>query len=337
MPDELLALGAEIILGNTYHLYLRPGLSVMKKFGGLHGFMRWDGPILTDSGGYQVFSLGAKKERGLGRKGDSLVKISEEGVQFRSHLDGSAHLLTPEKAIDIQLALGSDIIMVLDECPAAHASLAYVSKSVDLTSRWAERSYRYFLRKTARQKRRPLLFGIVQGGVYPDLRARSAQQLLAIPFDGYSVGGLAVGETPRQMYRVLEHTVPLLPADKPRYLMGVGKPENIVEAVRRGIDMFDCVLPTRNARHGQLFVWKKRPANIFRSRGFSTTLQITNARYERDRSPLDRHCACSTCKNYSRAYLRHLFQTQEPLALRLATTHNLFFYMELMEKVRGSV
>ncbi len=327
-------LGAEIILSNTYHLYLRPGMEVLKKFGGLHEFMNWKGPILTDSGGFQVFSLGARMEEKNG--GDSWVKLSEKGVEFRSHIDGAKHSLTPEKAIQIQAAIGSDIIMVLDECPSAMATPAYLKDSLELTTRWAQRSKdeKKKLEKKIPRLKKSLLFAIVQGGTNARLRKISAQQLLEIGFDGYALGGLAVGEPEKEMLKTLDATVPLLPQDKPRYLMGVGYPEQIVEAVRRGIDMFDCVLPTRNARHGVLF------ADLKLTKNWTTSyklIRIKQRSYAKDERPIDANCSCETCKNYSRGYLRHLFSAEEPLALRLATTHNVHFYLELMRKIRSVI
>lgn len=316
--DEVKKVGSQIILSNTYHLMLRPGMSVIKKAGGLHKFMNWDGPILTDSGGYQVFSLAKTR------------KIKEIGVEFQSHIDGSRHLLTPEKAVQIQQILGSDIMMVLDECPPYPATKKYVQESMDLTTRWARRC-KLTLRRGSGQA--GLLFGIVQGGIYQDLRQKHTEEIVNIGFDGYAIGGLAVGEPHQKMLEVLEWTVPHLPEDKPRYLMGVGLPEQIVAAVKCGIDMFDCVIPTRNARHGLLYIWKKRTL----SGKFYSELRIKNAKYRQDLKPLDPSCDCSTCQHYSRAYLRHLFMNNEPLGLRLATIHNLRFYLRLMEKIRKNI
>ena len=305
-PEELRELGAQIILGNTYHLYLRPGHELIKRAGGLHRFMNWPHPILTDSGGYQVFSLASTR------------KIQEEGVRFQSHIDGSRHMLTPEKAIEIQQALGSDVMMAFDECPAAGQPREYVERSMDLTTRWAERCLK------ARVGNGQALFGIVQGGIHEDLRALHAQQLTAMPFDGFSIGGLSVGESTEEMYRITESTTPYLPQDKPRYLMGVGTPQNLVEGVSRGIDMFDCVMPTRHARNGYLFTSEGR-------------VVIKQARYIEDHGPLDPNCNCYTCRNYSRAYLRHLFIAKEILAMRLNTLHNLHYYLNLMSEVRDAI
>lgn len=352
-PEELRELGAEAILGNTYHLWLRPGEKLVKKAGGLQKFMNWNGPMLTDSGGYQVFSL-------AGRRGDKgSVKLSEKGVEFRDPSDGKKYFMTPEKSIEIQLALGSDIIMVLDECPPYPCSREYAKKSLERTTRWAERCKKYFDSKISKSKiqisnqvqnpnfkkikiKRPLLFGIIQGSVYRDLRQESAKQLLELNFDGYAIGGVAVGEPREKMKKILEWVLPMLPEDKPRYLMGLGRPEEIVFAVDQGIDMFDCVIPTRNARHGSLFIWKGEngslasigEAKLPKSGNFYQTINITNAKYKKDFKPIDLNCDCYTCQNYIRAYLRHLFAVGEPLAGRLASIHNLKFYQDLMKSLR---
>ncbi|WP_334110438.1 tRNA guanosine(34) transglycosylase Tgt [Thermodesulfitimonas autotrophica] len=304
-PEELRALGAQMILGNTYHLYLRPGTEIIREAGGLHRFMHWDGPILTDSGGYQVFSLAP------------LRRLTAEGVIFRSHLDGSEHLFTPEKVVALQEALGSDIAMVLDECPPYPASREEVTAAVARTTAWAARSL-------AAQSAAQALFGIVQGGVYRDLREQSARELVALDFPGYAIGGLSVGEPKELMYQVLDWTVPLLPPEKPRYLMGVGHPDDIIEAVARGVDMFDCVLPTRLGRHGGALTPFGR-------------LNIRNACYARDFSPLVPGCGCYACQNYSRAYLHHLVRAGEILGLRLLTTHNLHFLLKLTAEIRAAV
>ncbi len=306
LPEQLKEVGAQIILGNTYHLYLRPGHERLARFGGLHRFMNWDRPILTDSGGFQVFSLG------------DLRKIDEDGVRFQSHLDGSAHVLTPELSIAIQEALGSDIMMVFDECIPHPATREYIATSTARSTRWAARS------KRARTDHSAALFGIVQGGMEYDLRRQSAEALLDIGFDGYALGGLSVGESAEIMYQVMEWTLPLLPQASPRYVMGVGTPENLVEAVSRGADMFDCVMPTRNARNGVLFT------------GFGR-LSIKQARYAEDLDPVDPHCDCYVCRNYSRAYLRHLYQSNEILASVLNTTHNLYYYLQLMRQMRDAI
>lgn len=302
-PEELNALGAGIILSNTYHLYLRPGHELIREAGGLHRFMHWDGNILTDSGGFQVFSL------------SKLRKVEEDGVRFRSHLDGSEHFLSPERAMKIQQALGSDIAMCFDECIPYPSSQEYVQQSVSLTTRWAARC------KEAQTRPDQALFGIVQGGIYLEERKRSAHDLVALDFPGYAVGGLSVGEPKDLMYEVLEHTLPLLPKEKPRYLMGVGSPDCLIEGVARGIDMFDCVLPTRIGRNGTLFTAAGR-------------LIVRDARYARDFTPPDPECDCYVCRNYTRAYLRHLFKAGEVLALRLATYHNLHFLLVLMGQLR---
>jgi len=306
-PEELKDIEAEIILSNTYHLYLRPGHKLIEKAGGLHRFMNWDRPILTDSGGFQVFSLG------------DLRKISEEGVEFRSHIDGSKHFISPEKAIEIENALGPDIIMAFDECAPYPAEHQYVKSSLERTTRWAKRC------KDAHAKQDSQgLFGIIQGGMYKDLRIQSAKEITELDFPGYAIGGLSVGEPKNLMYEVLEYTVPEMPKEKPRYLMGVGSPDCLIEGVIRGIDMFDCVLPTRIARNGTAMTSIGK-------------VVIRNAKYHDDFQPLDPNCSCYTCKNYSRAYLRHLFKAQEILSARLVTYHNLFFLIQLMKDIRLAI
>lgn len=309
-PEELADVGSQIILSNTYHLWLRPGSDIIKEAGGLHKFMNWDRPILTDSGGFQVFSLSERR------------KIQEEGVHFRSHLDGSKLFLSPEKAMDIQHDLGSDIMMSFDECPPHPAEYKYVKDSIERTSRWAERGLNHHI-KTGHDKHQAL-FGIVQGGEYQDLREQSAKDLVSMGFPGYSIGGLSVGEPKPLMYKVLEDIVPLLPSDKPRYLMGVGSPDALIEGVIRGIDMFDCVLPTRIARNGTTMTSKGR-------------VVVKNQKYARDFTPLDPECDCYTCRNYTKAYIRHLFKTDEILGSRLTTYHNLYFLLKLMEDVRSAI
>ncbi len=306
-PESVRATGAEILLGNTYHLMLRPGAERVARLGGLHRFMGWPGPILTDSGGFQVMSLAA------------LRKLTEEGVTFQSHIDGSRHTLTPESAVDIQRLLDADITMAFDECTPFPATEKQAAESMRLSMRWAARSREAFVERAGYG-----IFGINQGGVYPDLRAESAAALLEIGFHGYAVGGLAVGEGREAMFAVLDAATPLLPADKPRYLMGVGKPADIVGAVRRGIDMFDCVLPTRSGRTGQAFT----------RRG---TVNIRNARHADDPRPLDAECACPACRDHSRAYLHHLVKSDEILGLMLMTWHNLHYYQDLMRGLRGAV
>ncbi len=306
LPEQLKEVGAQIILGNTYHLYLRPGHERMARFGGLHRFMNWDRPILTDSGGFQVFSLG------------DLRKIDEEGVRFQSHLDGSAHILTPELSIAVQEALGSDIMMVFDECIPHPATRGYIAASTARSGRWAARS------KAARTDASAALFGIVQGGMERDLRVQSVEGLLEIGFDGYALGGLSVGESAEVMYQVMDWSLPLLPVEKPRYVMGVGTPENLVEAVACGADMFDCVMPTRNARNGVLFT------------SFGK-ISIKQACFTEDETPIDPDCSCTVCRNYSRAYLRHLYQSKEILSSVLNTTHNLYYYLQLMQNMRQAI
>ena len=306
LPEQLREVGAQIILANTYHLFLRPGHELVRNLGGLHRFMQWDGPILTDSGGFQVFSLG------------DLRKIDENGVRFQSHLDGSAHVLTPESSIAIQEALGADIMMVFDECIPYPAERSYITTSTARSTRWAARS------KAARRDPGAALFGIVQGGMEADLRRHSAEQLLEIGFDGYALGGLSVGEEAELMYQVMEWTLPVLPAQQPRYVMGVGTPENLVEAVARGADLFDCVMPTRNARNGVLFT------------SFGKVV-IKQARYREDPEPVDPACGCMVCRRYSRAYLRHLYQSNEILSSVLNTWHNLYYYLQLMRDIRKAL
>lgn len=307
-PEELNGMGAEIILSNTYHLYLRPGHETIERLGGLHKFMNWHGPILTDSGGFQVYSLSA------------LRKIEEGGVTFRSHVDGGAHFLDAEKAVAIQHALGSDVFMAFDECTPYPASYEYAENSLRLTSEWARRSKDAHLRLESPSA----LFGIIQGGMYKDLRERSAGELVEIGFDGYAAGGLSVGEPKDLMYEIIGHTAPLLPAGKPRYLMGVGDLGDVLEAVEAGFDMFDCVMPTRNARNGTLFTSEGR-------------LSIKRAEFKEDPRPLDPACSCNACRNYSRGYLRHLFLTKEILSMRLNTLHNLHFYMDFFAAMRQAI
>ncbi|HUX61753.1 MAG TPA: tRNA guanosine(34) transglycosylase Tgt [Ignavibacteriaceae bacterium] len=303
---------AQIVLSNTYHLYLRPGINVLNEAGGLHEFMNWHKPILTDSGGYQVFSL------------SDLRKLRFNGVEFRSHLDGSKHFFTPEKVIDIQRNIGSDIMMALDECTPYPCDYDYAKNSTQLTSNWASLNLEAFAKSSALYGNDQFLFGIIQGSVYKDLREKSAKDLLALGFDGYAIGGLAVGEPSEIMYDIINFTTDLMPEDRPRYLMGVGRPENILEAIERGIDMFDCVMPTRNARNAYLFT----------SMG---TLSMRNAQYKNDFNPVDINCECFTCKNFSRAYLRHLFIAKEILALELSSIHNLHYYLRLVEQAREHI
>ena len=305
-PEELTAVGSQIILANTYHLYLRPGHELVARMGGLHEFMHWNGPILTDSGGFQVFSLG------------ELRKITEEGVKFQSHLDGSRHFISPETSIAVQEGLGADIIMCFDECPPYPAEYSYICKSMEMTSRWALRC------KKAQQRQDQALFGIVQGGMFRDLRERSAMDLQEIGFDGYALGGVSVGEEKERMHEVMEFSAPFFPVDRPRYVMGVGAPEDLIEGINAGFDMFDCVMPTRNARNGMLFTSFGR-------------LNIKGARFAEDRSPIDPECGCYVCRNYSRAYLRHLYRSGEILASRLNTWHNLHYYLNLMNEARQAI
>lgn len=312
-PEEVSESGADILLGNTFHLMLRPGTEVIRKHNGLHEFMNWSGPILTDSGGFQVFSLAAMR------------KISEEGVRFRSPIDGDEVFLTPEKSMEVQHELNSDVVMILDECTPYPATEDEARKSMQLSLGWAKRSRQRFDElKAAEPERGEALFGIVQGGIYNAQRLESLNGLEAIGFDGYAVGGLAVGETEHERIAVLDHLMPLMPQDKPRYLMGVGTPLDIAESVSRGIDMFDCVMPTRHARNGHLFT----------SEG---TINIRNARHRDDLGPLDPECHCYTCQNYSRSYLRHLEKCGEMLGPRLGTIHNLHYYQQLMASLREAI
>ncbi|MEW6615929.1 MAG: tRNA guanosine(34) transglycosylase Tgt [Thermodesulfobacteriota bacterium] len=305
-PQDLKEVGAEVICSNTYHLYLRPGHEVIRKLGGLHKFMGWDFPILTDSGGFQVFSLAA------------LRKITEEGVYFQSHIDGSRHFISPEKSIEIQETLGSDIMMCFDECVSYPSSYAYTLNSVEMTGKWAERC------KSTKRSADSALFGIIQGGMFGDLREKSAESILEVGFDGYAIGGLSVGETRPMMYEMIMKTLPFLPENSPRYLMGVGTPEDLVESIGLGFDMFDCVMPTRNARNGMLFTSKGK-------------VLIKNARYIDDDSPLDDNCHCYTCENFSRGYLRHLLIANEILSPRLNTIHNLTYYFKLINEIRSAI
>lgn len=303
-PEELKEeVGAQIILSNTYHLYLRPGHKIVEEAGGLHKFMNWDRPILTDCGGFQVFSL------------SDLRKITEEGVEFKSHLDGSKHMFTPEKVMEIENSLGADIIMSFDECCPYPASYEYTKKSMERTTRWAKRC------KAVHGKKNQALFGIIQGGFYEDLRKKSAEDLIKLDLPGYAIGGISVGEPKEEYLKMLYYTAPLMPKDKPRYLMGVGSPDYLIEAAIAGIDMCDCVLPTRIARNGTAMTWNGK-------------VVVRNATYERDWGPLDPECDCYTCKNYTRAYIRHLIKTNEILGVRLLSIHNLRFLTNLMEKVR---
>jgi queuine tRNA-ribosyltransferase len=303
---DLAEIGIRMILANAYHLYLRPGDSLIKDLGGIHRFAGWDGAILTDSGGYQIFSLGVLRE------------IKEEGVLFQSHIDGSKHFLTPERVIEIQENIGSDISMCLDECIPYPSSYEYTERSVGLTSRWARRC------RDVKKDGRNLLFGIVQGGFFKPLRLTSARELVGMGFDGYAIGGLSVGEPKSIMWDMVDVVMEVLPAEKPRYLMGLGFPEDILEGIRKGIDMFDCVIPTRHARNGNLFTWEGR-------------MNIKNARYAKDEQPVDEKCSCYTCRSFSRAYLRHLFVSHELTSFYLNSLHNLFFYAELLGRAREAI
>jgi queuine tRNA-ribosyltransferase len=305
-PGELRELNAQIILGNTYHLFVRPGIEVIKHFGGLHSFMNWDGPILTDSGGFQIFSLA------------KLRKITEDGVQFQNHVDGTPAFISPEIAMEIQAALGSDIAMVLDECPRWPCERDYAARSLEMTTRWAARC------KNAPRGDRQLLFGIVQGATFEDLRKQSAQAIVDLGFDGYAIGGVSVGEPEEEMIKAVESSEPFLPKDKPRYVMGLGTPPQLLEMIARGMDMFDCVLPTRLARNGTAFA----------STG---TLNLKNAEFAKDKRPIEEGCNCTACSEFSRGYIRHLVKAEEILGLRLITLHNLHFYLDLMRQARAKI
>ncbi len=333
--DDVKKSGAEIILGNTYHLMLRPGADLVEQLGGLHKMTGWDGPILTDSGGFQVMSLSGYKapaifnnqeikNETISKKSNSgLCKINDDGVEFSSHIDGSKHFLTPEKSIEIQYKLDSDITMIFDECIKYPSTYQETKKAMDRSLAWALRSKNAFIKRQGYG-----LFGIVQGGIYQDLRQLSAQELIKIDFDGYAIGGLAVGEGQKVMFEVLDYTPDFLPQDKPRYLMGVGKPSDIIGAVARGVDMFDCVIPTRSGRTGQAFVRPEIEGGV---------INIRNAKYRNDEKPLDDNCNCYACKTHSRAYLHHLTKAGEILASMLLTEHNIFYYQDLMQDIRDAI
>jgi queuine tRNA-ribosyltransferase len=312
-PRELRELNAQIVLGNTYHLFVRPGLDVIKHFGGLHSFMNWDGPILTDSGGYQIFSLA------------KLRKITEEGVHFQNHVDGTPAFITPEIAMEIQAALGSDIAMVLDECAPYPCEYEYAARSAEMTRRWAMRcKSKSGIRNPKSEIKRQLLFGIVQGATFDNLRKASAQAIVDLDFDGYAIGGVSVGEPEEEMMRAVESSEPFLPADKPRYAMGLGTPPQLLQMIARGMDIFDCVLPTRLARNGTAFT-------------ATGTLNLKNAEFALDRRPIEENCACPACLEFTRGYVRHLIKAEEILGLRLITLHNLHFYLDLMRKARDHI
>lgn len=324
--DDLLGLGAPIILGNTYHLMLRPGTDLIIEVGGLHKFMNWPKPILTDSGGYQVFSLAKRRE------------LSEEGVKFQSTIDGAEHLLSPERSMEVQHALGSDIVMAFDECTEYPATEERARDSMELTSRWAARSKKHYQKIGGKS----LLFGIVQGSTFESLREQSAKNLVEIGFDGYAIGGLSIDEPRAETYRLVAALDKILPLNRPRYFMGAGQPQEIVEYVRRGVDMFDCVLPTRNARHGLLYRFTEASRANFseavaKGDDWYEVVHVTNEKFKQDTSSFDEHCGCSFCTRHSRAYLRYLFSIQEPLAARLATLHNVYFYLELMRLIRQAI
>lgn len=342
--EEMRRLKPQILLSNTYHLMLRPGEQYIKKFGGLHEFMDWNGPILTDSGGFQVFSLAGSQKPGRNEK---LVKLSEDGVKFKSYIDGSEHYLSPERALKIQSDLGVDIAVCLDECVALPAKKEYIADSVRLTTRWAERAKRAHMKMRGKK---PLLHCVIQGGLDKELRLESLAGLKKLDFDGYNIGGLSVGESTEEMLEVLEYLVKEMPADKPRYLMGVGYPEQIVAAVRQGVDMFDCVIPTREGRHGRLFMWNKSYESLVASRKsvvnpkskiqnlkFYDTINITNSKFSAYKSPINKDSKIPELRSYSKAYLNYLFKIGEPLGQRLATLNNLEFYLDLMAKIRADI
>ncbi len=311
-PDELVDVGSQIILGNTYHLYLRPGAEIVERAGGLQQFSSWKRPMLTDSGGYQVYSLA------------DLRKINDDGVVFRSHLDGSSHSFTPESTVDVQRSLGSDIMMVLDECPPYPCSEAYAATAVERTTAWAKRCLTQFHASPGKFDFSQTIFAIVQGGTLPALRRTSADALVQLDFPGYAIGGLSIGEPKPALFEMVDICTDILPQDKPRYLMGMGKPEDLVEGIARGVDMFDCVLPTRNGRKGQVFSW-------------SGTMNLRNAGYKEDWRPIDEQCGCYACRNFSRSYIRHLFRAEEILGMRLACIHNVFFYHQLVARCRDAI
>lgn len=331
-PEEVKEIGFEAVLSNTYHLYLRPGHQVIEKMGGLHKFMNWSGPIATDSGGFQVFSLGYGLEHGVGKLSgffpgnnkkpdkparEKLFKVNQKGVEFVSHLDGSKHFLTPQKSIQIQEALGADIIFAFDECTSPLSDYHYTKESMHRTHNWAE------VCLEAKKNKKQALFGIIQGGQWKDLRLESAKFISQLPFDGLAVGG-SLGKTKKDMYRILDWVIPEMPEQKPRHLLGIGHPDDLVKSVAKGIDLFDCVYPTRLARHG-IFLTPKKELNIL------------NARYQKDKQPIIKNCSCYVCRNFNRAYLHHLFKTKEILGLRLATFHNLWFMNQLMENIRHGI
>ena len=337
--EDIRNLGSPILLSNTYHLMLRPGEKFIKKFGGLHKFMDWQGSILTDSGGFQVFSLASDRTK----SGKSLVKLDKKGVEFSSYVDGKKYYLTPEKSLEIQNDLGVDIAVVLDECVALPAKRKYLEESVNLTTDWAKRTKKHYKKLKGKK---PLLFTVVQGGTEKDLRLKSAKELSALNFDGYNIGGLAVGETEKEMYKVLDYITEALPKNKPRYLMGVGYPENIIEAIKRGVDMFDCVIPTREGRHGRLFVWKKDTSkkikdllkkNKIAKNNFYQTFTITNAKFSNNKSLINKNSKIPELRKLSFSYLNYLFKINEPLGRRLATLNNLEFYLRLMEEIRKNI
>jgi len=334
--EDMRRLNSQILLSNTYHLMLRPGEKLVKKAGGIHNFMDWQGPILTDSGGFQIFSLGNKT-----REGKSLVKMTPDGVHFKSYINGEKFYLTPEKSLQIQTDLGVDIAVCLDECVALPAKREYVEKSVDLTTSWAEKTLQYREKMIKKTKKSPLVHCVIQGGLDKELRLKSLADLVAVGdkfkhgWDGFNIGGLSVGETPSEMYKVLDYLVGEMPADKPRYLMGVGYPDNILEGVKRGVDMFDCVIPSREGRHGRLFTW--RGVKNINKKDFYKTYSINNAKFVKDFSPINKYSKLPELRNLSKAYLNYLFKIKEPLGARLASLNNLEFYLDMMREMRKEI
>jgi queuine tRNA-ribosyltransferase len=335
--EDMRRLNSQILLSNTYHLMLRPGEKLVKKAGGIHNFMDWHGPVLTDSGGFQIFSLGSDRTR----EGKSLVKMTPDGVHFKSYINGEKFYLTPEKSLQIQTDLGVDIAVCLDECVALPAEREYVEKSVDLTTSWAEKTLQYREKMIKKTKKSPLVHCVIQGGLDKELRLKSLADLLAVgkkfkhDWDGFNIGGLSVGETPSEMYKVLDYLVEEMPADKPRYLMGVGYPDNILEGVKRGVDMFDCVIPSREGRHGRLFTW--RGVKNLNKKDFYKTYSINNAKFVKDFSPINKDSKLPELRNLSKAYLNYLFKIKEPLGARLASLNNLEFYLDMMREIRKEI
>jgi len=325
---EMKKIGAQVLLANTFHLYSRPGVEIIKKAGGLHKFMSWEKPILTDSGGFQIFSLGKKS-----KPGKNFITVKKNGVEFISPFDGQKEFFTPEKVLEIQKNLGVDIAMVLDECVEYPCTRKRAEEGMERTFQWARKAREWM----DKNKKRPQIFGIIQGSVFKDLREKSAQQIKKLDFDGYAIGGISVGESKTEMQKALKCAEKFLPKNKPRYAMGIGYPEDIVKAVKQGIDMLDCVVPSREGRHGRLFIIKNKSDNFLKRKNFYQTINIKNAKYKKDFSPVDKFCDCLLCKNYTRAYLRHLFKIKDGLAFRLGSLHNLRFYFRMMNSLRKNI